>query len=98
MSRSTARHKRHPYEPCYLFEAGILSLDRYPIRGVIWYQGESNAHNFEAHERLFKLLVGSWRAYWNNTTMPLLLRTTVEPEPTVVAVCSATASVGCSPR
>lgn len=70
MSRSTARHKRHPYEPCYLFESGILPLDRYPIRGVIWYQGESNAHNFEAHERLFKLLVGSWRAYWDNDAMP----------------------------
>ena len=70
MQLSTARHKRHPYEPCYLFEAGILPLDRYPIRGVIWYQGESNAHNLEAHERLFKLLVGSWRAYWNHDTMP----------------------------
>lgn len=70
MSRSTARHKRHPYEPCYLFESGILPLDHYPIRGVVWYQGESNAHNFEAHERLFKLLVGSWRTYWDNATMP----------------------------
>lgn len=70
MSLSTARHKRHPYEPCYLFESGILPLERYPIRGVIWYQGESNAHNFEAHEQLFKLLVKSWRSHWNNKTMP----------------------------
>ncbi len=70
MSLSTARHKRHPYEPCYLFEAGILPLDHYPIRGVIWYQGESNAHNFETHKRLFHLLIGSWRRYWNNESMP----------------------------
>lgn len=57
--------QRHPYEPCYLYEAGILPLDRYPIRGIIWYQGESNAHNKEAHEKLFRLLTRSWRATWN---------------------------------
>lgn len=56
--------QRHPYEPCYLYEAGILPLDRYPIGGIIWYQGESNAHNKEAHEKLFRLLTQSWRGYW----------------------------------
>lgn len=56
--------QRHPYEPCYLYEAGILPLDKYPIKGFIWYQGESNAHNMEVHERLFPLLVNSWRNTW----------------------------------
>lgn len=64
------RH-RHPYEPCYLFEAGILPLGKYAIKGVVWYQGESNAHNVEAHERLFPLLVSSWREYFGQPgTMP----------------------------
>lgn len=61
---------RHPYEPCYLYESGIAPLDRFPIKGVIWYQGESNAHNVEAHEMLFGLLTESWRANWNNPDMP----------------------------
>lgn len=61
---------RHPYEPCYLFESGILPLEKFPVKGVIWYQGESNAHNMEAHEKLFTLLVGSWRTYWENPQMP----------------------------
>ena len=56
---------RHPYEPCYLFEAGILPLDRFPITGVIWYQGESNADRVEVHEDLFPLLVDSWRNYFS---------------------------------
>lgn len=64
--------QRHPYEPCYLFEAGVEPLEHFPIRGVIWYQGESNAHNIEAHERLFPLLVQSWRSYWDNPDMPFL--------------------------
>ena len=56
---------RHPYEPCYNFEAGILPLDHYPITGVIWYQGESNAERVEVHEELFPLLVDSWRNYFS---------------------------------
>lgn len=61
---------RHPYEPCYLYESGILPLQRYPIKGVIWYQGESNAHNKDAHAKLFSLLVDGWRKNWNNPDMP----------------------------
>ena len=56
--------QRHPYEPAYLFEAAIAPLGHLPIRGVIWYQGESNAHNIEAHERLFTLLELSWRKFF----------------------------------
>ena len=62
--------QRHPYHPCYMFEAGILPLEHYAIKGVIWYQGESNAHNKDAHERLFKLLVNGWRQYWDQPEMP----------------------------
>lgn len=64
IAKSTNKAQRHPYEPVYLFEVGIQPLNRYSIKGVIWYQGESNAHNIEAHEKLFPLLVDSWRNYW----------------------------------
>ena len=37
---------------------------------MIWYQGESNAHNTESHEILFGLLVESWRKNWDNPEMP----------------------------
>lgn len=70
LKKSHSLFKRHPYEPCYLYESGILPLQQYPIKGVIWYQGESNAHNYEAHETLFKLLVNSWRQNWSNPAMP----------------------------
>lgn len=63
--------QRHPYEPCYLFESGIIPLKEFPIKGVIWYQGESNAHNVEAFEKLFPLFVESWRAYWKSSKLPI---------------------------
>ena len=70
VKKSTDKLQRHPYEPCYLYESGILPLQQFPIKGIIWYQGESNAHNREAHEKLFKLLVDSWRKNWEDNELP----------------------------
>ena len=64
------RFARHPYEPCYLFESAILPLGHPNLAGVLWYQGESNAHNFEAHEYLFPLLVDSWREWFKDPDLP----------------------------
>lgn len=62
--------QRHPYNPAYLYETGIAPIASYPIKGVIWYQGESNAHNTELHETIFPTLVDSWRRTWNDEKMP----------------------------
>src|SRR5690606_21952468 len=43
---------RHPFDPTMLFDAGIFPLSSYPINGVIWYQGESNAERKELHSKL----------------------------------------------
>ena len=70
MGQGHAPLQRHPYQPCYLYEASIRLLRELPIQGVIWYQGESNAHNKDAHERLFPLLVESWRQAWHAPDLP----------------------------
>lgn len=65
---------RHPYQPTYLYEAGILPITNYSIRGISWYQGESNAHNAELHERLFGLVVKDLRqAFGGNEQMPFMM-------------------------
>jgi sialate O-acetylesterase len=61
---STNPKQRHPYDPAYNYEAGIADLVHFPIKGAIWYQGESNAHNIELHEQLLPQLVQSWRNKW----------------------------------
>ena len=63
---------RHPYEPAYLFAAGIRPLGAYPVAGAIWYQGESNAHNTLVHEMIFPTLVESWREYWDDPELPFI--------------------------
>lgn len=57
---------RHPFDPTMLFDAGIVPIKQYPIKGVIWYQGESNAEREKLHSRLFKMLVADWRNHWDN--------------------------------
>ncbi|MBX6364870.1 MAG: hypothetical protein IRZ00_13455 [Gemmatimonadetes bacterium] len=53
--------------PTYLYNAMVHPLLGYPIKGVIWYQGESNANNdaqAAAYRRLMADLVTSWRKEW----------------------------------
>ncbi|WP_176225582.1 GDSL-type esterase/lipase family protein [Arenibacter troitsensis] len=57
---------RHPFDPTMLFDAGIYPIKDFPIKGVLWYQGESNADREELHSKLFKMLVADWRNQWNN--------------------------------
>ena len=70
IAKSSNSLQRHPYEPCYLYETGIMPIAHYPIKGAIWYQGESNAHNVELHEVIFPTLIDSWRRTWNDAGMP----------------------------
>lgn len=65
LKNATNSKQRHPYEPAYNYEAGIANLTDFPIKGVIWYQGESNAHNVELFNHEFPILVKSWRDKWN---------------------------------
>jgi sialate O-acetylesterase len=61
---ATDAKQLHPFQPGYNFQAGILPLTELPIAGVIWYQGESNAHNVDGHARIFETLVSDWRQKW----------------------------------
>lgn len=60
----------HPFAPTCLFETGVATMEQFPIKGVIWYQGESNDFNIPMHEKLFRLLVKGWRSYWGNDELP----------------------------
>jgi hypothetical protein len=49
-----------------LFNGMIAPLVPYALRGMVWYQGESNAHLDRArfYEAQMRLLVTDWRARW----------------------------------
>src|SRR5258708_14563375 len=54
--------------PGNLFNGMIAPLIPFSIKGVIWYQGESNGDNRTdavEYATLFPLLIKDWRAHWN---------------------------------
>lgn len=42
----------------------IHGLVSFPIRGVIWYQGETDTWNAEEYVRMFPDLIKDWRSRW----------------------------------
>ena len=54
--------------PTVLYNRMIHPLLRFPVRGVLWYQGESNAGNVQkaaAYRPLFDSLIRGWRGEWS---------------------------------
>ncbi|MFW5889773.1 MAG: sialate O-acetylesterase [Marinilabiliaceae bacterium] len=58
--------------PSLLFNGMIHPITSFPIRGTIWYQGESNASRAWQYRRLFRKLIKDWRSQWNQPDMPFL--------------------------
>ncbi|MCH1506488.1 MAG: sulfatase, partial [Verrucomicrobiales bacterium] len=63
----------HPFEPGFLFEAGMRPLLPMALRGFLWYQGESNATasgagspaiDPAANKKKFVSLINAWRKAW----------------------------------
>jgi sialate O-acetylesterase len=62
----------HNWKPGFMFNAMIAPLTNYAIRGVIWYQGESNAGRHAEYRELFGTMITSWRARWEIGDFPFL--------------------------
>ena len=53
-----------------LYNGMISPLINYPVKGVIWYQGESNADRAKQYETLFPMLIKNWRASFKDPKLP----------------------------
>ena len=60
------------WKPLGLFNAMIAPLLKFPIKGVLWYQGESNTSNPSQYTQLMKTLISDWRTQWNQGNFPFL--------------------------
>ena len=56
--------------PSLCYNAMINPLIPYAFKGVLWYQGESNAGRSYQYRKAFPLLINDWRKKWNNPGMP----------------------------
>ncbi len=65
--------KSHAYKPGFAFSAGVAGLLNMPIKGIICYQGESNAQEIERvneYARLSALMVKDYRKKWKQPLLP----------------------------
>ena len=58
------------HRPGNLYAGMLNPLIGYGIRGVIWYQGESNAGRAWHYRALFPLMIEHWRAEWGQGDFP----------------------------
>ncbi|MBC8034168.1 MAG: sialate O-acetylesterase [Chitinophagaceae bacterium] len=56
--------------PSRLYNGMIAPLIPYSIKGVLWYQGESNASKGFQYRYLFSSMIKSWRSDWKNDRLP----------------------------
>lgn len=57
-----------PDRPTVLFNSKIAPLLKFPVRGVIWYQGESNVDRSYQYRALLPAMIGDWRSHWNKSS------------------------------
>jgi len=55
-----------------LYNGMIAPLIPFAIKGVIWYQGESNADQAAKYRTLFPAMIKSWRDDWKQPDLPFL--------------------------
>ncbi len=61
-----------PNAPNTLYNANVAPWIRYPICGVIWYQGCHNVGEL-SYYRLHRMLIEDWREKWGDPQMPFLI-------------------------
>jgi sialate O-acetylesterase len=71
-------HPWHPFpeswEPGQLYNGMIAPATPYTIKGVIWYQGETNSGPERAplYNKLFSTMIADWRKQWHQGEFPFL--------------------------
>jgi len=67
--------KLEMWAPGLLWNGMIAPLTPFPIRGAIWYQGESNSAVERVpalYHRLFRTMIEDWRGQWGEGEFPFL--------------------------
>lgn len=68
----------HPFEPSFLYKSAISPLGEFAIKGIIWYQGESNATGADFQNAIPKrqvragleTLIYDWRQQFRQGDLP----------------------------
>ena len=60
-------------KPAALYNAMIAPLGPCSLKGVLWYQGESNSAHPETYPRLFSTMAAEWRKQFDDPALPFFV-------------------------
>ncbi len=60
-------------EPTSLFNGMVAPFEDFPIKGAVWYQGESDVWRAKEYDQLLTALVNDWRDHWKKPQLPVLV-------------------------
>ena len=58
--------------PTWLYDVQLEPLIPFGIRGVIWFQGESNTSRAWQYRKLFPAMIKEWRKAWGQGNFPFI--------------------------
>lgn len=61
------------YMPCVLYNGMIAPVIGYPVRGAVWYQGESNVGRSNQYPALLETMIADWRKASGDADMPFYI-------------------------
>ena len=61
-----------PGKPLGLYNAMLYPTINYTLKGMVWYQGESNSSRANEYKSVMSTLIGEWRKLWGQGDLPFL--------------------------
>ena len=72
-SRAYRRGISAQNQPTSLYNGMIAPYTHFGVRGMLWYQGESNAGNPAPYQKLMTNLIADWRSQWEQPDAVFLI-------------------------
>ncbi len=69
-SNTLPKEESKQKKPSFLYNAMIYPFQDFKIKGILWYQGESNRMQPDIYEDYMKDLIDSWRNQWKDKNLP----------------------------
>lgn len=60
-------------KPAVLYQGMVAPCLFHTVRGVIWYQGESNDSRADQYEHLLEAMICDWRKKWQQPNLPFVI-------------------------
>ena len=56
----------HEWRPCGLYHTMLKKVAPYAMKGVLWYQGESDAAHADIYDKVLEQMILKWRELWDD--------------------------------